>query len=350
MKNIFKFNIFYILTGLIFLLSTCKKEPLITICENLALKESCQQLDFSECPGMEVYFTKYPYYTSATFNPLNPDEFICYEYTADGVSLIKFNIETEVKQILLQNFPYKFTGRPVWSRTGWIAFSSRNWKIWRLKEDGSDLKQITFQEDDQNPEFNFKGDNIIYSKNMNYTNMQLINDPELNLQRNNTIIDVDGNVLESICQTDPDNFNCKQWTISSWGSTNKILYKIQGNLKTGVAFFDYNTYQRRDIFVEEFKGKNEIIDIQWHPTQTSFYYSTPSAIMQYHIYSGVRTKIRESCSSGTYSNISISPDGSKILSDRNEFELKDKCNAIGERYIVLIQADGCQEERIFIPE
>jgi hypothetical protein len=96
-------------------------------------------------------------YHSVSVNPNNNDEFVVVENN----SLIKFNLETKEKTVLLDS--QITVNTPDWGREGWIVFSA-GWKIWRIKENGTQLSQLTFTPRDLSPKFDPAGFRLVYSE------------------------------------------------------------------------------------------------------------------------------------------------------------------------------------------
>ncbi len=120
----------------------------------------------------------------------------------------------------------------------------------------------------------------------------------------------------------------------------------------GIGLFNYNSFERQVVFNEDFFGLNQIYDIQWHPHETSFYFTTGLGFYQYHLHTGTRTKLRTSCNSRTYGGFSVSSDGSKILATRIDREWEESGPVViglENAYIVLMDANGYGEQRIEIP-
>lgn len=114
---------------------------------------------------------KTPYFSKPCFNPSNLDEFICVQHNENATMLIKYNLASLEKTVLVENLD--IASRPVWGRSGWIVFHSFEWKVWKVKDDGTGLKQITFAPKDIHPAFNFEGNKIIFSRSYEFTNEEI---------------------------------------------------------------------------------------------------------------------------------------------------------------------------------
>lgn len=347
---------------------SCEKEPVVELPVNEKADDPCFHFQ-GPVQGSEL--VSLPYYMNPVFNPLNSNEFVCIEHFYDTImdeilvlqyNLIKYNIKTGERQVLIEKFPQGF-GKISWSRTGWIAFCTNvnniSPDIWRIRDDGSQLKKIVSFPSSSDPEFNYKGDKLMYSKHMNYTRMEVRLNPSLLLHNNNQIIDVHGRGIDSICQPDSGSYFCKPMYKKSWSASNRVLYLLSyGHVPDsyhGIGLFDYNTFERTVIFSEEYYGNiNYIIDIHWHPGDTYFYYTTRQGLFLYHLQTGIREKIRTSCNSRRYNYFSVSSDGNKIIAERYDVVKKEE-RFFGwylyiDNYLVIIDTDNYSEKRIMISD
>src|SRR5690606_20751083 len=108
------------------------------------------------------------------------------------------NMLSKTTTLLAENI--RVIDRMDWGAMGWITFSTIKWKVWMLKEDGIELRQISFTPRDLGPEFNSKGDRLIYARNMEYSNSQLQNDPMLRNQYKLITLNLQGNKIDSFCR------------------------------------------------------------------------------------------------------------------------------------------------------
>lgn len=359
LPNIVLLLIPVLITGLVLFFQSCEKQPVEELPKNQMADEPCHHIEGGIAAMKGV---SYPHYFSPVFNPLNSNEFACVRLNFDSFrhhyDLIKYNLETGEKQVLIKDFPAGIA-LVVWSRTGWIAFQTAvlTPKIWRIRDDGTQLKQIAFSPESKYPVFNYEGDKLMYLKHMAFGASDIRNNPELALQTNNQVIDIHGNILDSICQPDPNTYFCKEMGATSWSSSGLILYPMFGahveRGTQGIGLFNYNTFERQVVFNEDFFGLNQIYDIQWHPHETSFYFTTGLGFYQYHLHTGTRTKLRTSCNSRLYYSFSVSSDGSKILVTRRDIvDWEDFFSgqlASQETYIVLMGSNGYGEQRIEFP-
>ena len=130
-----------LLLCLIFILfhASCQKTPPIIEPENIT--EDCVPLGngWREWPGY-IYGLHKP-----SFNPNNPDEFICIEQKA-GLRLIKYNLKTKERKVVTDgriSMSAGVTGIPDWGVNDWILFEITREGMFKIKSNGDSLTRLT---------------------------------------------------------------------------------------------------------------------------------------------------------------------------------------------------------------
>ena len=100
-------------------------------------------------------------YRYPCFNPNNSDEFIYCISQFGATELISYNRVTGKKTILLQD---NILSPPFWGANGWIIMNIGA-TVWKIKENGDSLTQLTFTEAQYYPNWNFD-----YSKYITHNN------------------------------------------------------------------------------------------------------------------------------------------------------------------------------------
>jgi hypothetical protein len=128
--------------------------------------EVCQEITFSsgEIFGSET--TSGVQYTQPCFSPFTDDEFVYFRKNETNfIEFVKYTISTQTEQVLCNSsdFAGLYLGlRPVWGKQHWILFvvgTGSSGIIYKIRDDGSGLKQITPSNMDFNdPKFNMVGD------------------------------------------------------------------------------------------------------------------------------------------------------------------------------------------------
>jgi hypothetical protein len=144
-------------------------------CELKQQQSECGTLPYcGSMLGPEYYYEEgsISYYLP-TFNPSNSSE-IAYlrVYRADGstpyATFEKYNIISGQKAFVFSNQDLQTNlldvGRFDWAQNDWIVFENyNNSQLHKVKSDGSQLAQLTFDGFSNFPSFNFSGNKILYS-------------------------------------------------------------------------------------------------------------------------------------------------------------------------------------------
>ncbi len=136
-------KVFTIFILLLYLLTGCRKDSQIPL---QPYSTDCSANGFDSVPkhnggiriDPSIYFDslyiRFPY-----FNPNNSDEIIY--YMTYKQELIKYNMVTKTKQSIFKGL---LLNRPKWSKKGWILLPSGGGQIWKIKDDGTQLTQLTY--------------------------------------------------------------------------------------------------------------------------------------------------------------------------------------------------------------
>lgn len=301
-------------------LACCKKDEPI----DPSISPIC--LDFEvgsdECPwGGPLYKDGSPNYQKACFNPNNPDEFV-YRH---GNAVWKYTISSQRSEIVKDGIR-PFTQLD-WGRDGWITFTGSDWNVWILKDDGSEIRQLTSSTlREWAPEFNHEGKKILYQS------------------WHNRIIDLNGFLQDSICKIFDDTI-CSSWEICAWSSGGDIVAEYRPNSSDyGLSLYDLKGNATDILYRSDNPDKNDdfIQDVEWHPDNSRVYFTDGFGLKVVNVTTKVVSTIKESCDSKTYFDISISSDGRTILASRKISTYSD-CTVTSRMDLVLMDIDGCNE-------
>ena len=308
--------------------------------------DRCKDFDIDGCPFGVYMYPDLDCYECPCFNPNNNNEFIALHQKDGNTSLVKVNLHTNVKTVLPNNA--LINGQPQWGKKGWIVFYTRNWKIWRIKDDGSGIKQLTFGYCDQNPRFNSDGDKIIYTRSIKFSASQLKKKPELALLNKLFVINVDGIVLDSFCRPF-DTHAWSLWRIASWQKEEIVANYGPNNDLTicGLAVYDNNGNEKRVLYDDgEFQT---LRDLEWiWGTNEVMYTADNDGLV--HFRNGKKKRIKKSCHEVFYKQFSISNDGEKIIIEKIYSTLGEPCTVSVDAVLVLMDINGDNEKEIEIPE
>nr|MBA2422578.1 hypothetical protein [Chitinophagales bacterium] len=101
-------------------------------------------------------------------------------------------------------------------------------------------------------------------------------------------------------------------------------------------------------------GKDEMQDIQWHPNSVDIYYTKwKNGLYKVNVNEKKEILIKEGCDSKAYEVISISADGTKMITERVNSYVENANTAI-QTYvqnsrIYIMNIDGSDEHEIVLP-
>lgn len=332
----------------------CRKDPHFEINPPLVAEPPCNE------PGCEIfpedqgfgfnYIVEDMQYFKPSFNPNNQDEFVFIRLNP-GVSppqLVQYNFSTG-EQTVLHDY---IVGRPKWGRQGWITFAGTD-NIFIIKDDGSSLSQITWGEDDTYPVFNYEGDKIYYNRNKNYTNAMLEANPELYKEDKEILIDLEGNVIDSIMIPNISNSNTTYFSYLRWGisdiTSNNLVYAMLGNGADTFGIYlidpDIGTIQPIHTWIVGSNGNTLPTDMVY--SNGYIYFSRwRNGLYKVDVNSGITTTIIEGCSTQYYENLTISPDGHFLIAEKVTYKPLNNYDIVENHEIWKISLDSCYQERI----
>lgn len=320
---------------------SCKHDPLVD-CDPISPiveKDTCVDFDSAtaECAGGVVAHDLEPAFIKPCYNPLNSSEFV---YMTDG-KLYKYNLETGNKSLVLEGVP--IIGQLDWSVTGWLTFSTLQWKVWKAKDDGTEKAQLSFTPNDQRPKFNPEGMNIMYYRSMEYSNAELQANPSLYKRYKMITIDLEGNFVDTLCKLIDTN-QCAGWGVYDWSSDDLIASEYYQNGVYGAAIYNLNGELLNRLYETNlYDGRDHIIDIEWHADNQHIFLTDGYGIKMINLSSKDIQIIKESCDARYYEYISISSDGQFILAQRGTSEVRTICDIDRQWEIVRMDIDGSNE-------
>jgi hypothetical protein len=315
-------------------LSSCKHEPIEPPVVVLPVVEPCVDYDslLNECIVGPFYNDLSPSYYFPTINPNNPNEFAYYS----DKKVYKYNMDTKTSTLLAEDI--WVIDRMDWGAKGWIAFSTINWKVWILKDDGSSMKQISFTPRDLYPEFNSSGNTLTYSRHMEYSVSELENNPTLYERYRSMLVDIESNSVDSFDVL---------FGVCSWNSTNSIAA-----IRAGVEIYKHDTKIHKPFIADN--SIADIPDIEWLPDNENILFITRYGNNQGTIYkvnsvTDELNMVKEGCENRFYNDLAISPDGTFMLAQKGTAVVED-CDINTTWQIVKMDLDGNNEEVIDLSE
>jgi len=251
-------------------------------------------------------------YFKPCFNPNNENEFIYIRKTIPTLTeLVKYDLVTNSETILCDT--EYIISQPQWGKLGIITFNTLNWKVWIINEDGSNLIQLTFEERDIFPNFNFTGDAIYYYRGKPYSNYEHEQNPNLIFESLMMKIDLNGNFIDSITTYNIFlNTFYQNWGVSDFNNStiyfkagtayNHGIYKMDENIQTISPVFSW--YEELNLLDLDFSN-NKIYYTFWHNNLNIFDINT-----------NTNNVFLEGCDTKYYDKISISPNGNEMLVEK----------------------------------
>jgi hypothetical protein len=308
---------------------TCKRDPICCLgcgnCENFPKKQGV---------GISEIIQKNSQKKSPCFNPINPEEIIYVKVEGKKHQLIKYNLQFNSETVLIDNT--RIVGQPKWGKAGWIVFVKSDLNIYLIKDNGDSIRQITSYFENNHPSF-LGIDKFFFSVGAETS-------PGAS---GNKIVDFWGNRLDSIKPSDPGGFFWR----NDINNNKEVASMVCSNgNKCSISIHNISSQSNTSLNEFESSGSNDITGIFWHPNNNDIFYSTyREGLFKVNKNSKTITKIRCGCDSRSYRNLSISPDGQKIIVER--VDATDYTDNPGswteEAKIYIMDIDGKNEKNVF---
>jgi len=288
--------------------------------------DSCADLPLPSVPSTGWWFVgDTSNVIGAKFNPNNDDEFL-YSWLnkSGGAELTKYNMVTHEKKVI-------YTGRTQdqqWGRKGWLLLNI-NRQIYKIKDNGDSLTQLTFADENYYPTWNNEGDRFIASRIVH-----------MSIGGHNTaygfsiIYDIKGNPLDSITR----GFSGAKWQDSL------IIYSLSNEYGIGVT--NVNTDTDSYIFNKGFTGEH-VNSYTWSPNKYEIYYTTDkNGILKFNTVTKEFTCLKRRCKNDFYWYMSASSDNRKLIMMKEHWQYIGEGTIKKMSKIVMMNTDGSGEEEI----
>jgi Tol biopolymer transport system component len=271
------------------------------------------------------------------FNPLNKDEFIYVKEGTDSrqTSLVKYNLLSRTENTILGNV--SIYDQPKWAKNGWIVFTGMGPDLFKVKDNGDSLYQITKTGNSSFPEVNISQ---IYSTITSGSSKRACI----------LITDFWGKRLDSIPFSELNNLYIMNLSINNYD-------EMAGSDDYNLIYRNLLTKEFKQLTFDSATNKRSISGVCWHPNNTDIYYSAWASGRNNTSFLGINrinknTKenvlLKKGCHARGYSFLSISPDGKKILVERQDESLsQDKGTVTIKSDIYMMDIDGRNEEKVF---
>jgi hypothetical protein len=275
------------------------------------------------------------------FNPNNPDEFVCYyqNITRSGApehfQIIKYNLKTKTKTVLIEFDDYNlFTPRHnlLWTKSDWIIFNDilTQDRLFKLSSDGKQLIQLTYRYS-YSPIVNQEGDLLLYATGL-YSFM----------------INLSGEIIDTFSKNDGNNSG--GFGICDWSNDLIVSKYISPDYKDGLAVYNLDG-KVENILFSSFPHSDDynLLDIELIGNINNFIYSWEKAGI-YKYSNGENKVIKKDKTTSTYGLLSVSSDKKHILAEKTIYKKYEDGHYLSDNFIVIMDIDGRNEERLEIPE
>ncbi|MFK7810762.1 MAG: TolB family protein [Saprospiraceae bacterium] len=295
-------------------------------------------VDLSACVvgGLENYIEVEKYsYSYPCFNPNNAEE-IAYIRRKNGVftgcnfELWTFNFCTGEKRFVTDGICYSID----WSVKDWLVFTGQDRQLYKVKSNGDSLLQLTFSGNFNSfAMWNSIGDKLAYVKSTDGSEFYLT--------------DSDGIHTDTI----PEMILGAYW---HWSLTDKYFSCVTRNADNEMAPAIFNLADREFLTMSHVDPTiyGYIHDTDWISETEMVWLGTgkSSSIGFNDIITQEERILAKGYQNRKYHNLAVSPDGSSIVTEREDlFQISD-CDIEVRRNLYIIDVDGSNERIIKIPE
>jgi hypothetical protein len=309
---------------------------ILTSCDPQITNNDCDSFGYCGLLGGPNYYYDPGQidYLYPVFNPNNPNEFIAmrvvraYDTVPEQITLEKFNYINQTHQVILSNEflinnNLNLCGYD-WSGNGWIVLHDCNTnQIFKIQDDGNNLQQLSFGAAGFYACYSPDGNSIFYS---DYDNSYLMNANTGAIQ--DTIFD--------------------NYIYPCFSNNGSILCSRNDNM---VRLIDTASMSIIDMFVTDPLLTNlmEIEPIVLN-TNEVILHSGYSGVYRLNLTTHKVIILKSSCTNRSISNISVSPDGLKILYQLNSYDApNDPCNIRVKSSFHTMDIDGFNEQILTLP-
>jgi len=262
------------------------------------IEEDCYDYVYTGGEVIEATTNTGAQYLYPFFNPLNGDEFV-YLKTNGGYELIKHTISTAQETVLCSSL--YIVSQPQWGAQGWIIFSTLDQTIWKIRDDGTQLTQITANGlEYHSPVFNSNGTKFIH--------FGTCFPPYLG------VFNLDGIIVDSL------KFQNAGISFGRFGSFDENFengYSLYANdLQTYVFGFCKLTANESVEILNSFSFLDGEPTAACKNSQYIYYVQQMNGLFRLNIATHQVDKLMDNCQSKYIRSLSMSPDGQRLLFER----------------------------------
>ncbi len=291
-------------------------------------KEHCEDLDnLVNMQGQSLFGVIHPVYGYPYFNPNNADELMFYYQHNEPVlsrKLIKYQLSTGNYEVIFEGL---HSAQPKWSKNGWVLLSLWNRlgndraNIWKIKDTGDSLTQLTTAGTYFFPEWNEAGDKYVYQ----------FSDPGTGIESYYGIATKDGTPIDTLSIYPRGNSSWQHDSLFAYTDTYGLYISdfTQGTIDTLYQVDTPNSISRGGVAWLDDEN------IVW--THLEGVYRT-------NVQTKETTRLIESCNSDYYQYPTYAPQTEKIVMQRVERIRTDGDEGIANARLYMMKKDGSDLE------
>ncbi|MDZ4823205.1 MAG: hypothetical protein SH856_07085 [Flavobacteriales bacterium] len=306
----------------VLLLDGCQHENLIAdegARDCTLIADTCRTLVVPNSPIGGSALDTGTHYMRPCFNPMNSEEFVFIQPGSFLDEMMVYNMNDGEFNTIVTGF--NLTSQPKWSVKGWIAFWTPDWNVWIVKSNGDSLTQITNENLDRYPEWSPDGECLFYKRTTEPTvQCGLLWSIETH------------SIVDTIRAYGEMNWN-SEYNICNEGHSRIKVYSMRIDELLGEATFTGDG------------GESHLIDAQWFPDNENIVCTLwHNGIVVVNTTDFSQTRIKESCASRYYNDVSVSALGEVLV---EKVSARAGVVDILEKHeIWLMDSNGCNERRI----
>lgn len=277
-----------IIFGFVFLMvfaaSSCRKDPKIypdSDCYDLHYNPDAWTINYTQPDTLRSF---------GRYNPNNENE-ICYFYgirSSNITQIRRHNFSSGLDSLTFSGLVWSFRSYGI---NGWLIFNYGGNEIWKVKDNGDSLAQLTFDGYSLEPHWDWTGQKYIFRQDIGSTHRTII-------------CDKDGLHLDTLAGF--------YWHNGTWSRDNDLLVSID--------FDNLITYSFSSGAMSTISGhgqgnssKDGILDVAITPDSRKIYWCNGWGIFYYDLLTGESHQIQTSCDARRFNSIDFSPDGQRLL-------------------------------------
>lgn len=286
---------------LIVLVVSCTKDTTSPVCNGQIVCEEFPDL-------LSTFFLNSPIQKkSPVYNPLNNNE-ILYNLINNNLGtkeLVKYNLISGVSNVIVSDV--KVIGMPKWDESGYIIYENQlDYQIWRVKDDGSDLTQVTSSIYNLFVDFGSSENEILYQHT-----------PTLGVPYYLFRHNVQSGGIDTLANEYTGAIDIKD---------NMLLAETFVGQDQVLSIRDLNTNNLTNVFNLTQNNMAGLIGLQFSPTENKIYFTTNSVLETRALYS-INTDgsglvlLKKNCDNFQIKTFDVSSNGQKILLEGVDYEL-----------------------------